>query len=427
MTALVSILNKKAAVLAADSAVTVTNGEMTKIFNTETKLFRLSNYHPVGVMFYGNTEYMGMPWGVLIKLYRDKRKDKSFDSIKEYANDFLGFLKVEKRCNTEDDQMRHFVNEMTQVYDKIQANLNSMIEEAEQTEDNASVDHDRIVVRCFKELLQKAKQVYSDSGSNPGFEDYSIKRLRSYGKERFDELVDLCKEDGMPGVREEWEELFFDYFRSRVFYRETGLVFVGYGDEDLYPSVVTVCISGTFDDRLRYYFDEDDSDDITTTNSASIIPFAQCDTMLSLMRGIHPLMLDTVIQKHEDLLEDSKEKLLEAAKAAGVTESQLAKLTDAVNVDEAVEKYRQELVGFYRNTFIDGVVDAVESFNVEDMVDMAESFIAITNLQRHISSSEESVGGPVDVAVITKSEGFVWVKHKQWFQQEMNPQMMERR
>ena len=427
MTALVGILNKKAAVLAADSAVTVTNGEMTKIFNTETKLFRLSNHHPVGVMFYGNTEYMGMPWGVLIKLYRDKRKDKSFDSIKEYANDFLGFLKAEKRCNKEDDQMRHLVNEMTQVYDKIQANLNNMVEEAEQTEDNASVDHDRIVAQCFKELLQKAKQVYSDSGSNPGFEDYSIKRLRSYGKERFDELVDLCKEDGMPGVREEWEELFFDYFRSRVFYRETGLVFVGYGDEDLYPSVVTVCISGTFDDRLRYYFDEDDSDDITTTNSASIIPFAQCDTMLSLMRGIHPLMLDTVIQKYEDSLEISKEKILEAAEAAGVTKSQLAKLTDAVNMEEAVEKYRQELVGYYRNTFIDGVVDAVESFNVEDMVDMAESFISITNLQRHISSSEESVGGPVDVAVITKSEGFVLVKHKQWFQREMNPQMIERR
>ena len=427
MTALVSILNKKAAVLAADSAVTVTNGEMTKIFNTETKLFRLSNHHPVGVMFYGNTEYMGMPWGVLIKLYRDKRKDKSFDSIKEYAKDFLSFLKAEKRCNTEDDQMRYFINEMTQVYDKIQANLNNMIEEAEQTEENASVDHDRIAGQCFKELLQNAKQVYSDSGSNPGFEDYSIKRLRSYGKERFDELVDLCKEDGMPGVREEWEELFFDYFRSQVFYRETGLIFVGYGDEDLYPSVVTVCISGTFDDRLRYYFDEDDSDNITTTNSASIIPFAQCDTMLSLMRGIHPLMLDTVIQKQEASLEDTKEKLLEAAKAAGITESQLAKLTDAVNVDEAVEKYRQELVGFYRNTFIDGVVDAVESFNVEDMVDMAESFISITNLQRHISSSEESVGGPVDVAVITKSEGFVWVKHKQWFQQEMNPQMVEKR
>ena len=217
------------------------------------------------------------------------------------------------------------------------------------------------------------------------------------------------------------------YFRSQVFYRETGLVFVGYGDEDLYPSTVTVCISGTFDDRLRYYFEESNSDTITSTNSASIIPFAQSDTMTSLMEGIHPLMRDTVIKKHEALLEDFKAKILEAAKATGVTESQLAKIIDAANVDETVEEYRKQLAEFYRNTFIDGVVDAVESFNVEDMVDMAESFISITNLQRHISSSEESVGGPVDVAVITKSEGFVWVKHKQWFQQEMNPQMIERR
>ena len=46
---------------------------------------------------------------------------------------------------------------------------------------------------------------------------------------------------------------------------------------------------------------------------------------------------------------------------------------------------------------------------------MAESLIAVTNLQRHITSSEESVGGPVDVAVITRSEGFVWMKHKNWF------------
>ena len=45
---------------------------------------------------------------------------------------------------------------------------------------------------------------------------------------------------------------------------------------------------------------------------------------------------------------------------------------------------------------------------------MAESLISITSLQRHITASEESVGGPVDVAVITKEDGFVWVKHHDW-------------
>ena len=64
--------------------------------------------------------------------------------------------------------------------------------------------------------------------------------------------------------------------------------------------------------------------------------------------------------------------------------------------------------------------NAVESFNVEELANMAESLVSITNLQRHITSSEETVGGPVDVAVITRCEGFIWVKRKMWFDSELN-------
>ena len=63
--------------------------------------------------------------------------------------------------------------------------------------------------------------------------------------------------------------------------------------------------------------------------------------------------------------------------------------------------------------FTSGLVNTVEFFNVEDMVNMAESLISITNLQRHITSSEETVGGPIDVAVITKTGGFQWAKQKE--------------
>ena len=53
---------------------------------------------------------------------------------------------------------------------------------------------------------------------------------------------------------------------------------------------------------------------------------------------------------------------------------------------------------------------------MSDVANMAESLVSLTYLQRHISSSEESVGGPVDVAVITKVNGFQWIKHKSWLQ-----------
>ena len=51
---------------------------------------------------------------------------------------------------------------------------------------------------------------------------------------------------------------------------------------------------------------------------------------------------------------------------------------------------------------------------------MAENLVSITNLQRHFTSDEETVGGPVDVAIITRNEGFVWIKRKLWFSSELN-------
>ena len=48
----------------------------------------------------------------------------------------------------------------------------------------------------------------------------------------------------------------------------------------------------------------------------------------------------------------------------------------------------------------------------EDLATMAESLVSLTSLKRHVSSEEETVGGPVDVAVVSKGNGFAWVKNK---------------
>ena len=34
----------------------------------------------------------------------------------------------------------------------------------------------------------------------------------------------------------------------------------------------------------------------------------------------------------------------------------------------------------------------------------------------------ETVGGPIDVAVISKGDGFIWIKRKHYFKAELNPQ-----
>ena len=37
-----------------------------------------------------------------------------------------------------------------------------------------------------------------------------------------------------------------------------------------------------------------------------------------------------------------------------------------------------------------------------------------------VTTSAESVSGPIDVAVISKGDGFVWIKRKQYFDPQLN-------
>jgi len=51
---------------------------------------------------------------------------------------------------------------------------------------------------------------------------------------------------------------------------------------------------------------------------------------------------------------------------------------------------------------------------------MAEALVELTALRRKLGPTLESVGGPVDVAIISKGDGFIWIKRKHYFKAETN-------
>ncbi len=53
---------------------------------------------------------------------------------------------------------------------------------------------------------------------------------------------------------------------------------------------------------------------------------------------------------------------------------------------------------------------------------MAETLVNLTSFARKVKLGSETVGGPIDVAVISKGDGFIWIKRKHYFKQELNPQ-----
>lgn len=63
-----------------------------------------------------------------------------------------------------------------------------------------------------------------------------------------------------------------------------------------------------------------------------------------------------------------------------------------------------------------------EPMPFQDALDLAEFFVDLTSrYTRFLPVGATTVGGPIEVAGITKHEGFKWVKRKQYYSTELNP------
>jgi len=67
------------------------------------------------------------------------------------------------------------------------------------------------------------------------------------------------------------------------------------------------------------------------------------------------------------------------------------------------------------------IEDMVEFMPKPELATMAEALVNLTSIKRRVSRGFETVGGPIDVAVISRTEGFIWVKRKHYFEASLNP------
>ena len=90
-----------------------------------------------------------------------------------------------------------------------------------------------------------------------------------------------------------------------------------------------------------------------------------------------------------------------------ISKTKLNTLFDKANIEigNKIHEYRSS-----RHT--DPTITTVSYLNKEGLIELAESLVSITSLKRKTSSDLETVGGPVDIAIITKGDGFKWVKSK---------------
>jgi hypothetical protein len=68
----------------------------------------------------------------------------------------------------------------------------------------------------------------------------------------------------------------------------------------------------------------------------------------------------------------------------------------------------------------------IEFMPKPELAKMAEALVSLTSIKKRVSRGMDTVGGPIDVALISQAEGFVWIKRKHYFPAELNPRYFHR-
>ena len=96
-------------------------------------------------------------------------------------------------------------------------------------------------------------------------------------------------------------------------------------------------------------------------------------------------------------------------------QQELSRITSNV-IEQIVQKARQQ--------YWFPIMQSVATLPIEELALLAESLINITSLRRKVALDNNigTVGGPIDVAIISKCDGFIWLKRKHYFDRAYNPQ-----
>ena len=421
MTAEIAIANQTAVALAADSAVTVGR---QKIYNGAEKLFALSKVEPVGIMIYGNANLMTMPWETIIKEYREYLGTKSFAKVSEYKDDFISYVE-RKRYFSRDDQNQLIFSVASSIYRDIEKKIHTKVQEI-----ISNIGH--ITTReTEKELALIVGEIHNTFSNRPLADRYS-KSFEKVLRERlisvFKQISDKVFQD-LPITKSIQSKLYdiviFALTRQNISSEYSGIVITGFGKTELYPAIHTTIFDGMVSGKLKCVRQHDKSSELSSTTIATIMPFAQQEMVHTFMEGIDPDLLEEQEYYLESIFEEIP-KLIDFGNARISSRSQkniLSKFTKKLR--EQRERINYYLKDIRQRENIDPVLNMVSVLPKEELAAMAETLVNLTAFKRKITHTLETVGGPIDVAVISKGDGLVWVKRKQYFPPELNAHFFE--
>jgi hypothetical protein len=363
----------------------------------------------------------------IVKQYRRQLSDTCFPTLQEHADDFLRFLNsspelfppVAERQAAELLAYSIGTTIMDRALNAIERRLGSAHELTEQevTEE----------VEAFIDIYAgEWKAAKRRKGLPTKYRETVQRRYRDTAypalEAAFDQITLSTR------AKRQLRGLFVDvtvkdrYFEGAA--THTGVVIAGFGSEDIFPRLRRFHVSGILAGDLVCTEDQPVDIGILPGERAYIAPFAQREQVNTFMEGIDP---DLRMYFHGWWFEKLDGLVGEVADHLNLDDAERQRLTNAFDqrcAEIAQAEFGQALHSYSDANNVQPVINIVGMLPKDVLAEMAESLVNLTSFKRRMTPQAETVGGPIDVAVISRGDGFIWIKRKHYFKTELNPHFL---
>ena len=420
MTAEVAILNREAVAMAADSALTL-GGPVGKVYNSANKLFALSRLEPVAVMVYGGGSFEGIPWATVVKEYRRDLAADTCETIEEYASGFIAYLTSLVHHMPAEFRRRRVLMRVSWELDLLRDAVDA------KTTGDLPGDHpatDQILMDRIESRLQRLE----DESAETGPDESAVVQEFNEAIDDWDVLIGRYLED-LPvtdTVKERAQAMVCTSLRAATWSpASSGVVVAGFGTSQLFPALSHYLVDGVLAGEVRARRLQ--KVQIGWQRSAVICPFAQQDMVRTFMDGLHPDyphalggFIDETMQLFASHFGDQVQNALSPDEYGELM------LRMATARSKTVKWFQEQTRDLLEKQHSGSIMSVVGMLPKEELAEMADALVNLTSLKRRVTPEDETVGGPVDVAVISKGDGLVWIKRKHYFAPELNHRFFDR-
>lgn len=427
MTVEIAVINKEAVAVAADSAVTIGGGTwrgMDRVYESAQKLFDVSPNHPIGIMVYNNASFMGIPWETVVGMCRASLLEtERCNTLGGYVERMVGVLKGLAARIPEGVEEEYVRRALRALFGKICSEIKSNIETEKQRRGEA-IKGERVRRITLKVLGHYLKKISDspDISAGAGFDKVVNARYRGVIQEVANQVFEvnelrLGKSGSIRAALQKIGANFFsknteDFFSDMEY---SGLVIAGFGEEEIFPSVITLHIMGALQGVLMYH--EAGGElcySVDFDRPAAIIAFARGDVIEAFKYGVWPDYIEEIknridMQCFESFVNSvpSIMRLLKPTKHIKELEERLVKLASnlfskiSVDFELSVENDRKGA-----NEEWERLISVLPR---SELAEMARTLVRFTCFYWRYREEQATVKEPVRVAVISKNEGFRWM------------------